>query len=873
VGGRTRAVAYDVRYGSTKVIISGCVSGGIMRSADGGNTWTLVTPQNDIHSFTALAQDPRPGFHDTWYAGGGELQNGNSATASGAPYRGLGIWKSIDNGASWTKLASTITDLNGTTVGLGIHENFDNWFDYVGRIAVNPLNGDVYVACYERIVRSTNGGSSFQAVFGSTSTAPNSVNSQTDVSISSTGNILVGFNGGHPDASLRGVWISQTGSQNSYTRIAGGQTIGVDSINGWRGNDPTRAGKRILLTFAPSNPNIAYVYYENGQSASGPNPKPEADLFRLDISGGSYTWSNRSANMPDYPTGNLEGVDPLTVQGGYDMLVKVSPSDPNIVYIGGTNLYRSFDGFATTNSIAWINGYAGLSNAAQYPNGHPDLHDLAFNPADPQEAIAADDGGIRKTFNVNAGSGSFIFTPVSWTKVPRYQTLQYYYVTLDPGKDRNNFAGGAQDNGVRLREKIQIFTPLIDSNDSRAVVGGDGCSVGLSRISVTDPNQFLYGGYQLGHVYRVPFQNPSGATEIQPNGLTKNPDYSTEPGGDFITYFRLDPDNTEDLYYVNYNRLFRTTSASSVSAGGWTEMTGVSSAVNPANPTAGTDISIRALAFTRGTYDASHSLYIGANSGRIYRLDNPHNASASTAPSDITPIGMTANSNINDIAVNPNDDNEVLAIVSNYGVINIWWTKNAKSVLPTWVNAEGNLTLPSIRSCAIVVKKDAAGNPVTEYYVGTSIGLYSTTNMTNPTWSREGANVFNYAIVQSLAYRPVDNVMVIGTHGNGMYYTYLGTPNLNIVTGINPVTNDRNFIKAVYPTVSSSRVQYEIGNMIGVKKLNIQLLDLSGKKVYQIQSPYINGSVPLDRFPKGAYMLTIYSDDNKYRHIQKVIKQ
>ena len=36
IGGRTRAVAYDVRYdGSTnRVIIAGCVSGGIMRSAD-----------------------------------------------------------------------------------------------------------------------------------------------------------------------------------------------------------------------------------------------------------------------------------------------------------------------------------------------------------------------------------------------------------------------------------------------------------------------------------------------------------------------------------------------------------------------------------------------------------------------------------------------------------------------------------------------------------------------------------------------------------------------------------------------------------------------------------------------------------------------
>jgi hypothetical protein len=46
VGGRTRALVYDVRYdGSTnKVIMSGSVSGGIMRSIDGCATWTRVSP-------------------------------------------------------------------------------------------------------------------------------------------------------------------------------------------------------------------------------------------------------------------------------------------------------------------------------------------------------------------------------------------------------------------------------------------------------------------------------------------------------------------------------------------------------------------------------------------------------------------------------------------------------------------------------------------------------------------------------------------------------------------------------------------------------------------------------------------------------------
>ena len=85
IGGRTRTLAFDKRYnGSTnRVMIAGCVSGGIMRSSDGGNTWSLVTPDQQIHSITTIAQDTRAGFEDTWYAGTGEAL-GNTASGTGA---------------------------------------------------------------------------------------------------------------------------------------------------------------------------------------------------------------------------------------------------------------------------------------------------------------------------------------------------------------------------------------------------------------------------------------------------------------------------------------------------------------------------------------------------------------------------------------------------------------------------------------------------------------------------------------------------------------------------------------------------------------------------------------------------------------------
>jgi hypothetical protein len=235
-----------------------------------------------------------------------------------------------------------------------------------------------------------------------------------------------------------------------------------------------------------------------------------------------------------------------------------------------------------------------------------------------------------------------------------------------------------------------------------------------------------------------------------------------------------------------------------------------------------------------------------------------------------------------------------MLVVTNYGrtlgngsfanVSNILWTNNAKSATPIWFVAEGNLAgtsttgFISARSCMIVVKKDASNNPVTEYYVGTAAGLFAVENLGTtlqasgtPNWQREASTVLNFAVISSLDYRPADNVMVVGTHGNGMYYTFLGTPNL--VTGINnPVLNDKNFIALVYPTVSSSTVRYKIGNKFEVKKISLQLFNMQGQQVFRKEDNYSDGSFDLGRFSKGAYVLSIYSDNKKYRHIQKLIR-
>ncbi|HEY0678335.1 MAG TPA: T9SS type A sorting domain-containing protein [Chitinophagaceae bacterium] len=876
IGGRTRAIAFDKR--NNQVIIAGCVSGGIMRSQNGGVSWTRVSPADDIHNLTALAQDPRPGSEDVWYAGGGE-HLGNSASADGATFMGHGVWKSTNNGQTWTRLTLNIAGLPVPAGGFTL-EVFDHPFDFVHRIIVNPVNGHVYVAGHRRLIRSADGGNSWEIAFN-TATGATSANGQMDVTCTSTGKLYLALNGGSPDLALRGVWTSNNGNPGSWTRFAGGQVLNVDSVPGWRGNDYTNPlTKRILLALAPSSQNLLYVLYENGLDQGGPAPQPEVDMFRFNAT--SNSWTNLSANMPDFPNGDREGVDPIAIQGGYDMMVYVKPDDPNTVILGGTCLYRSTNGFTSTAGTAWIGGYGNtLPTLTIYPNSHPDMHAIAFDPSNPNRVIAADDGGLQVTSDITTTISATV--PVAWTMVRNYQTLQYYHIAMDPGQGRNNFIGGSQDNGTHVRDADLILGgrpgDRPDINDHARIVGGDGGAAGFGRT--TGSAQLAYMSSQLGDIYRATFSGGVSAfNNIKPTGLTPNP---SNPGGsgDFITYFKIDFDNSDILYYVNFNRLFRTTNAGSVTSSTWTELTGTGAAVNPSNPTSGTNISISALEMSRGEYQASHVLYIGTDNGRILRLDDPKNAVPGATPVNITPSQLTGLGAvyISDIAVNPKNDNEIMAVVSNYSAnnntaINIWWTNNAKSASPTWRLAEGNLTMPSVRSCMIVTKRDATNQPVTEYYVGTSVGLYSAVDIATTlqnngqvNWVREGGDVLNYAVVSTMDYRPQDNVLLVGTHGNGLFYTNIGTPDAG---GQAPGDN---FISSIFPSITrGNSLRYTIGNTFEVQSIIIQVFSSSGQLLQTGTDAYRSNSISLTHLPAGTYILSIVSKDGKYKFTRKFVK-
>ncbi|MBM2841322.1 MAG: hypothetical protein HW412_1850 [Bacteroidetes bacterium] len=690
VGGRTRALGIDRLNVNT--ILAGGVSGGMWRSLDGGSTWTKTTAPAALHSVTCLVQDPRSGQSTTWYAGTGEL-TGNSASGNGSAfYVGNGLLKSVDNGASWTVLTAT----SG-----GDPQLFDRFFDIVWNVAVHPTTGHVYAATYSALYRSTNGGTNWTAVLGEPTSQPYS--DFTDVQIASNGTIYATGSAGA--STMQGIRRSTDGT--TWTDITP--------------NDMPASHRRIVIGIAPSNPNAVYFLAETPQAGLNGH-----SLWKYD----GQNWENRSANLPAFgqPVGDFDS------QGSYDLVIIVKPDDDNTVIIGGTNLYRSTNGFASTAVTTWIGGYNTTNDISLYPNHHPDNHSLMFAPNNSSILFSGHDGGVSKTTNVLA-------TPLVWQYLNNgYLTTQCYTVALDHGTNGSaDILSGFQDNGCWG----------VNSGVSTASwalwFGGDGAFTAFSNGGASK-----YVSSQNGNTYRLFGSNWTQFARVDPQGGT---------GYLFINPFVLDPNNSNIMYLGGGNSVWRNSDLTQIPAGSNNPATTNWTGLQNSTVTGQTQVSALAVS----TANPTNRLYIGHSAGAVLRVDGAN--TGDPQGTTITPPGVPQNAFVSGIAVDPTDGSKLLVVYANYSIVSLYYSANAGQ---TWTNVEGNLAGangPSCRSATIV---PSGGG--TTYYLGTSTGLYSTTSLSATTvWVQEGATNIGNVVVNFLDSRSSDGVVVVGTHANGTY--------------------------------------------------------------------------------------------------------
>lgn len=427
VGGRTRALAIDIA--NENIIFAGGVSGGLYRSADGGNSWNRVTTPSQYLGLTAIAQDKRPGRQNNWYFSTGEAY-GTSASGGNAFFLGDGLFKSIDSGLTWTPLDATDN---------GSPQSFTTNWQVVWNIATHPNDTDtvIFAATYGAIYRTQNGGTTWSAMLSS-GFSPSYF---TDVAATSTGAVYATLSS---EGAKKGIWRSPDGITAFVNITPNNWTNGTDTLT-W-----PAVYDRNVIGIDPNDENTVYFFaYTPGYGKPSTDFQADTEWVSLwkytylsgDGTGAGGSWQNLSENLPvDGSTfGNI------IVQGSYDMFVRVMPGNSSTVFIGATNLYRSTDGFTTPNNTAQLGGYGVGSTMpffTVYPNHHPDQHNLAFLPSDPNVIISSCDGGVYK-------SNDCLAQNVSWTDLNKgYYTSQFYTVAIDHGTPGSNvITGGLQDWG------------------------------------------------------------------------------------------------------------------------------------------------------------------------------------------------------------------------------------------------------------------------------------------------------------------------------------------------------------------------------------------------------------------------------------------
>ncbi|MDX9856959.1 MAG: glycosyl hydrolase [candidate division Zixibacteria bacterium] len=421
-----RITAIDVHPSDLATVYAGSAAGGVFKSTDSGVTWSPIFDDVGSPAIGAIAIDPSDPA--TVYVGTGEANQGADN------YPGTGIYKSIDAGLTWSHLGLTESR-------------------HIGRIIVDPSNSQrIFVAAGGRhfgdgnpvrgVYRSDDGGATWlQKLYIS--------------DITSCIDIVYNHNDG---TVLAAMWDKVR--YIDQPTILGGPNTGVYRSSNFGDTwapagggipGPSDTLGRIGLTMAQAS-NVVYAMFSNrsGEFVS---------LWKSVNNGATWTRVNDGDLLAAPLNASWAG-------GWYFGQVRVAPSDPDLVFATGLDIWRSNDGGATW---FWTSG-----------NIHVDQHAVWIDPNNPNRVYSGGDGGVN--YSTSAGN--------SWAVRLNQPSTQFYAIEIDPS-DPNRLYGGTQDNGT-----LRTLTGNID--DWTGILGGDGFYV---IVDPTDPD-VIYAEAQNGYLYK-----------------------------------------------------------------------------------------------------------------------------------------------------------------------------------------------------------------------------------------------------------------------------------------------------------------------------------------------------------------------------------
>ena len=358
--GRLNCVA--VSPTNTSHIYVGAAVGGIWKSTNDGASWTNITHGIPVSAISDIAINPENSNNIYALTGDGEARYMPSS----------GVIESTDGGSTWSFTGLTIAATEGI---------------YGYKLLMDPVDPDrMYIASNNGIYRTYDGWNTF--------TMHDTLTSYRDIEFAP------GSNDTMYAASWKSIYKSQDGGNN------------WDNLNNnGLGLPNTSSMSRVAIAISPESPSTLYAIY------AWKDADPSVVGFYVSQDYGS-SFTSQSIDS------NLVGGQP-----SYDLAIEADPLNSQKIFVGGVQLwYSSWYGADGTWSLK--------ANGDDVPSIHADIHDIHH---DVNRILVATDGGLAAS--VDAGT--------TWTNLSDgLNIMQFYDIDVDPASP-DRMMGGTQDNGTK----------------------------------------------------------------------------------------------------------------------------------------------------------------------------------------------------------------------------------------------------------------------------------------------------------------------------------------------------------------------------------------------------------------------------------------
>lgn len=629
---------------------------------------------------------------------------------------GCGVFKTTDGGKTW--------------VNTGLENTYT-----IGRIRVNPQNSDVvYVAATghewtpntERgLFKTSDGGKTWEKVlFIDKNTGVfDLVLDPTDPNIlycTAWERMRLKWNDPRTfdNTKNNGIWKSTDGGKN-WKKINEGLP------------EPNNRG-RIGIDIAKTNPNVLYAYVDNYEIARkavpgeldsyGRQRKDDikgATVYRTDNAG--TTWKQVSGLTSEQKT-FMERHS--STYGWVFGQIRVDPNDENTIYTMGIRLNQSTDGGKTFKSLR---------------GPHADHHGLWIDPDNSNYLLNVQDGGLTISYDM----GKSWKYPIEELPLAQFYNVAYDFSTpfrvFGSIQDHHSFYGPVDLSRGRDR---------VPANEFKNILGAEGST---HAVDPTD-NNTIYSSTFYGALARAEIDKyPGSRKNLLPNRMPGEPALR----GEWVAPTLISSHNNSIIYHgMQYLMMSR-------DKGDTWEFISPDLSFN--DPKKSGDINYQTISVFSESPLRFGLLYAGTDDGRIWRTkDNGINWTeirSGSVPQKFVSRLVASEYDMGTVYMTQtgrrDDDFQVY----------LWKSSDFGD---TWQDISGNIPVGPVN----VIREDPVNPEI--LYAGTDGAVFVSKDK-GENWDILGDLPFVY--VHDLAIHPRDNMIIIATHGRGIWVLDANTIN------------------------------------------------------------------------------------------------